>query len=105
MRFEICRRSTDPVRHIACQREPEASLLGQRCRALFEWARNPYVLLITIYVFAPYFSSALVGDPVAGQALWGDLSGMSGVIIAILAPFLGAIEVERRHLRPGRSAR
>ncbi|MFT3805208.1 MAG: MFS transporter [Burkholderiaceae bacterium] len=68
-----------------------ASLLGQRSWALFEWARNPYVLLITIYVFAPYFSGKLVGDPVAGQALWGDLSGMSGLIIAILAPFLGAI--------------
>ncbi len=68
-----------------------ASLLGQRSWALFEWARNPYVLLITIYVFAPYFSGHLVGDPVAGQALWGDLSGLGGFIIAILAPFLGAI--------------
>lgn len=68
-----------------------ASGLGQFSWALFEWARNPYVLLITIYVFAPYFSERLVGDPVAGQALWGDLSGLGGLIIAVLAPFLGAI--------------
>lgn len=68
-----------------------ASPRGQLSWALFEWARNPYVLLITIYVFAPYFSGALVGDPVAGQALWGDLSGLGGFIIAILAPILGAI--------------
>ena len=68
-----------------------ASRLGQTSWALFEWARNPYVLLITIYVFAPYFSERLVGDPVAGQALWGDLSGLGGLIIAVLAPFLGAI--------------
>lgn len=57
-----------------------ASTRGQISWALFEWARNPYVLLITIYVFAPYFSGALVGDPVAGQALWGDLSGLGGFI-------------------------
>ncbi len=68
-----------------------ASTRGQISWALFEWARNPYVLLITIYVFAPYFSEHLVGDPVAGQALWGTLSGIGGFIIAILAPILGAI--------------
>jgi len=68
-----------------------ASRLGQVSWALFEWARNPYVLLVTIYVFAPYFSERLMGDKVAGQALWGQLSSISGVFIMILAPFLGAI--------------
>lgn len=68
-----------------------ASRRGQISWAVFEWARNPYVLLVTIYVFAPYFSNNLVGDPVAGQALWGDLSGLAGFIIAILAPILGAV--------------
>ena len=68
-----------------------ASTKGQVSWALFEWARNPYVLLITIYVFAPYFSGDLVGDPVAGQALWGDLSSLGGFVIAFLAPILGAV--------------
>ncbi|MCC6917643.1 MAG: MFS transporter [Alphaproteobacteria bacterium] len=68
-----------------------AGLLGQVSWALFEWARNPYVLLITIYVYAPYFSERLVGDKVAGQALWGQLSSLSGFAIALLAPFLGAV--------------
>ncbi len=68
-----------------------ASRLGQTSWALFEWARNPYVLLITIYVYAPYFTERLVGDPVAGQALWGEMSGIGGFIIAIMAPILGAI--------------
>lgn len=68
-----------------------ASRLGQYSWALFEGARNPYVLLITIYIFAPYFSKELVGDPVKGQALWGDLSFYGGIFLAIVAPFLGAI--------------
>lgn len=68
-----------------------ASPLGQVSWAMYEWARNPYVLLITIYIFAPYFTTTVVGDPVRGQALWGDIASYAGFIIAVLAPFLGAI--------------
>ncbi len=70
---------------------PVASPIGQVAWAVYEWARNPYVLLITIYIFAPYFSTTVVGDPVRGQALWGDIASYGGFIIAVLAPFLGAI--------------
>src|SRR5262245_19805366 len=68
-----------------------ASRPGQLSWARFEGARNPHVLLITIYIFAPYFYSHLVGDPVKGQSLWGDLNSLAGLIIAVTAPVLGAI--------------
>lgn len=68
-----------------------ASPLGQVSWAMFEFARVPYVLLITIYIYGPYFANVLVGDPVRGQAIWGDIQGYSGLFIALLAPFLGAI--------------
>ena len=68
-----------------------ASPVGQVSWAMYEWARNPYVLLITIYIFAPYFTTQVVGDPVRGQAIWGDIASYAGIIVAILAPFLGAI--------------
>ncbi|MBU6297711.1 MAG: hypothetical protein KJS68_05650, partial [Alphaproteobacteria bacterium] len=41
-----------------------ASPLGQVSWAMFDFARNPYVLLVTIYIFAPYFTNVLVHDPV-----------------------------------------
>jgi UMF1 family MFS transporter len=68
-----------------------ASRLGQISWAVFEWARNPYVLLVTIYLFAPYFSKVVVGEPVRGQALWGTIASIGGLMVAVLAPFLGAI--------------
>ena len=68
-----------------------ASPLGQNSWALFEWARNPYVLLITIYLFSPYFVNYVVGDAVRGQYLAGSIQTWSGIAIALLAPFLGAI--------------
>lgn len=68
-----------------------ASPLGQVSWATFEWARNPYVLLITIYLFSPYFANSVVGNGVRGQALAGAIQAYSGIVIAVLAPFLGAI--------------
>lgn len=58
--------------------------------ALFEWARNPWVLLGTIYVFAPYISNVVIGDPVRGQAMIASWHTTAGIIIALTAPFLGA---------------
>jgi UMF1 family MFS transporter len=68
-----------------------ATPLGRWAWAWFEGARNPHVLLITIYIFAPYFYRHLVGDPVRGQELWGYLNSTAGLIIAIAAPLLGAV--------------
>jgi len=72
-------------------RPENVSARGRVSWVLFEWARNPYVLVITVYVYATYFSRDVVGDPVKGQALWAAIQGYAGLGVAILAPFLGAI--------------
>ena len=64
---------------------------GQISWAVFEWARNPYVILITIYIFAPYFANEVVGDLARGQSLWARMNWVGAFFIALLAPFLGAI--------------
>ncbi len=65
--------------------------IGQWSWALFEWARNPYYILIVIYIFGPYFSTEVIGDPVRGQEVWGYINGFAGAVTACMAPFLGAI--------------
>lgn len=78
---------------VAAPRRPiEAGAIdrGAWSWALFEWARNPWVLLGTIYVFAPYISNVVIGDPVRGQALIASWHTTAGIIIACTAPFLGA---------------
>jgi UMF1 family MFS transporter len=59
--------------------------------ALFEFARNPYYMMIVIYVFPTYFSQVVVGDPVLGQALIFQATKWAGIICALTAPFLGAM--------------
>ena len=68
-----------------------AGTLGQVSWALFEWARNPYYILIVIYIFGPYFTAEVIGDPIRGQEIWGYINGFAGAITACLAPVLGAI--------------
>lgn len=68
-----------------------ASNLAQASWVCYEWANQPYFSLVTIFLFAPYFSSVFVGDPVQGQTIWGYVQAAAGVIIAIVSPFLGAI--------------
>lgn len=58
---------------------------------LFDWANQPFHTLIITFIFAPYFAASVVGDPVAGQAIWGWTAAAAGLSTALLAPVLGAI--------------
>ncbi|MBA5778615.1 MFS transporter [Stappia sp. F7233] len=57
----------------------------------FDWATQPVHTLVTTFVFGPYFASAVASNPAEGQALWGYATAAAGLMIAILAPVLGAI--------------
>ena len=63
---------------------------GATAWAIFEGARDPYVILITIYIFMPYFAAVVVGDPVRGQEAVAAYGQYSGWIVMVTAPLLGA---------------
>jgi UMF1 family MFS transporter len=48
------------------------------------------VIIITIYIFGPYFATAVVGDPVRGQALVATIAMVTGLFVAATGPLLGA---------------
>jgi UMF1 family MFS transporter len=58
--------------------------------ALFEGGRDPYVILITIYIFMPYVAGFMVGDPVRGQEIISRWSQYAGWAVMLTAPLLGA---------------
>jgi len=71
--------------------DPKARLtLGAASWSLFEGGRDPYVILITIYIFMPYVAGAVVGDPVKGQEIVSRWSQYAGWAVMATAPFLGA---------------
>ena len=60
--------------------------------SVFEGGRDPYVILITIYIFMPYVSATLVGDPVRGQELIARYAQYAGWIVMLTGPLLGAAD-------------
>jgi len=58
---------------------------------LFDWSAQPFFTLVTTFIFAPFFASAIAASPEQGQALWGYATAFAGLCIALLSPVLGAI--------------
>jgi UMF1 family MFS transporter len=70
---------------------PSASRRAIAGWVLFDWATQPYFTLVTTFVYAPFFAAAVARDAAEGQALWGFASSAAGLVIAVLAPLLGAV--------------
>lgn len=69
---------------------------------MFDWASQPYNTLLLTFIFGPYFaeilSDRLTGEGLTpeaakaqAQAVWGWGLAISGGLIAIIAPILGAM--------------
>jgi UMF1 family MFS transporter len=67
--------------------------LARRIRGwmMFDWASQPFATLLLTFIFAPYFASAVMDDPVEAQAVWGFAIGAAGAVTALAAPLLGAL--------------
>jgi UMF1 family MFS transporter len=79
--------AASPVSQVATP----ASGLAQFSWALFDGARSPYNVLVNIFVFSAYFSTAVIPDPVKGQAMWSFVTSTAALLVALTAPILGAI--------------
>ncbi|MFZ4689611.1 MAG: MFS transporter [Polymorphobacter sp.] len=58
---------------------------------LAQASRDPYVIIVAIYIFAPYYVTRVVGDPVLGQTLVASANKWGGWIVMLTAPLLGAM--------------
>lgn len=58
--------------------------------SLFEGARDPFIILIIIYIFMPYVAGTMVGNPVRGQEVLSRWQQWAGWAVMATAPFIGA---------------
>lgn len=65
----------------------------------FDWASQPYNTLLLTFIFGPYIND-LLGDGTQAQTAWGYGIGAAGILIALLAPILGAIADRAGHKMP-----
>ncbi|PSF09699.1 MFS transporter [Marinobacter fuscus] len=82
---------------------PQAAAENKRALwswALYDWANSAFFTIVLTFVFAQYFSVSVIQDDVAGTRAWGNIVGVAGVVIALLAPILGAIADQSGRRKP-----
>lgn len=57
----------------------------------YDWANSSFSTIVTTFIIATYFTTALASDPVQGTHQWGNAIALAGLIIAICSPLMGAI--------------
>ena len=65
-------------------------------RAVFAWsmydfANSCFATLVVTFVYAAYFTKAIAPDEISGTALWSRGITLTGLIVALLSPILGAL--------------
>lgn len=58
---------------------------------VYDWANSVFGTLITTFVFAPYFITAVAPSPTQGTVLWGHASSVAAALMALSSPVLGAV--------------
>ena len=81
---------------VAASGATNARAAGTSKLAQFSWtlcdaSRVPYNVLVNIFVFSAYFTSAVSANGVEGQARWSFITAVGAIIVALTAPVLGAI--------------
>ncbi|MBJ7417700.1 MAG: MFS transporter [Niveispirillum sp.] len=67
---------------------------------LYDWAMSAFNTVIGTFVFSVYFTKGVAANPDEGSADWAFMLGLSGLVIALLSPILGAIADRGGRIKP-----
>ena len=68
--------------------------------ALYDWANQAFATVVQTFVFAVYFTRRVAADETTGTHLWGNAIAAGGIVVAVLAPVLGAVADRRGRRKP-----
>jgi len=58
---------------------------------VYDWAITPFPTIVVTFVISNYFAKAIAPDPMIGSAQWSYMIAVSGILIALLSPPIGAV--------------
>lgn len=59
--------------------------------ALYDFANSVYTTVIVTFIYGIFFKDVIVGDDIVGQSLWTRGVTVTGLVVAVTSPFLGAL--------------
>ena len=68
--------------------------------AFYDWANNGFATVILTFVFSAYFTRRVAPDSVSGSALWGNMVGIAGLLVALGGPLWGATADQNGRRKP-----
>lgn len=63
----------------------------KRAWCLYDWAHSVWPVIVVTFVFPNYFSRQIAPDTFTGSIMWGHAMTVSGLLIALITPFIGVI--------------
>ena len=58
---------------------------------LYDWANSGFTTLVVTFVYSTFFAETFASEPGHGTALWSRGVAVSAILIALMAPFAGAL--------------
>ncbi len=59
--------------------------------AMFDFGNSAFSALVLTFIFSTYFTEKIAPDKITGTLLWSRALTISGITVAVLSPFLGAL--------------
>ncbi len=59
--------------------------------AFYDWANSAFTTLVVTFVYGTYFTSAIAADEISGTGQWSRAVALSGILVALTSPLLGAL--------------
>jgi len=59
--------------------------------ALYDFANSSFTTLIVTFIYATYFTKAIADNETVGTAQWANAITITGLIVAVLSPYMGAM--------------
>ncbi len=66
--------------------------------ALYDFANSSFPTIIGTFIYATYFTQSIAADPVTGLTQWSWAATVTGLVVAFIAPYVGAL-ADHGHLR------
>lgn len=82
------------------KQEKKESIRSLFSWALYDWANSAFFAVIQTFVFATYFLQSVAENETLGSTQWGNTIGAAGLVVAICAPFVGAVADQMGRRKP-----
>ena len=59
--------------------------------ACYDFANSAFTTLVVTFIYATYFTKGIAADETLGAAQWSVAVTITGIVVALLSPFMGAL--------------